>query len=122
MGSGTSRSRKHSAAVGTAVRHDNRVLVTFDVFNVFDVDNIRLSGATVTNYRAGTAPDDCGFGPPTNPNFLQVKDANGNYITTNISWRTQADPARTAIRVRDPILPSTWGGLRLNPRETASRD
>ena len=63
---------------------DNRVLVTFEVFNVFDVDNIRLSGATVTNYCAGTAPDDCGFGLPTNPNFLQVKDANGNYITTNI--------------------------------------
>jgi hypothetical protein len=59
------------------------------VFNVFDADNIRLSGfsnTTVTNYCAGTAPDntDCGFGPPTNPNFLQVKDANGNYITTNV--------------------------------------
>jgi hypothetical protein len=62
----------------------NRVLVTFDVFNLFDADNIRLTGATVTNYCAGTAPDDCGFGPPTNPNFLQVKDANGNYITTNV--------------------------------------
>jgi len=63
---------------------DNRVLVTFEVFNLFDADNIRLSGATVTNYCAGTAPADCGFGPPTNPNFLQVKDASGNYITTNI--------------------------------------
>ncbi len=63
---------------------DNRVLVTFEVFNLFDADNIRLSGATVTNYCAGTAPADCGFGSPTNPNFLQVKDANGNYITTNI--------------------------------------
>jgi hypothetical protein len=63
---------------------DNRVMVTFDVFNVFNADNIRLSGTTVTNYCAGTAPDDCGFGPPTNPNFLKVKDANGNYITTNI--------------------------------------
>lgn len=63
---------------------DKRVSVTFDVFNIFNADNIRLSGATVTNYCAGTAPDDCGFGPPTNPNFLQVKDANGNYITTNI--------------------------------------
>ena len=70
--------------MGTAIRHDNRVVVTFDVFNVFNADNIRLSGTTVTNYCAGTAPDDCGFGPPTNPNFLQVKDATGNYITTNI--------------------------------------
>ena len=62
----------------------NRLLLTFEVFNVFDADNIRLSGTTVTNYCAGTAPDDCGFGAPTNPNFLAVKDASGNYITTNI--------------------------------------
>jgi len=65
----------------------NRMLVTFDIFNVFDADNIRMSGIsnpTVTNYCAGTAPDDCGFGPPTNPNFLKVKDANGNYILTNV--------------------------------------
>ena len=27
---------------------------------------------TVQNYCAGTAPDDCGFGPPTNPNFLSL--------------------------------------------------
>ena len=62
----------------------NRLVLTFEVFNVFDADNIRLSGSTVTNYCAGTAPDDCGFGAPTNPNFLAVKDVNGNYITTNI--------------------------------------
>jgi len=65
----------------------NRVLVTFEMFNVFDADNIRLSGfsnPTVTNYCAGTAPDDCGFCPPTNPNFLQVKDTDGNYIPTNV--------------------------------------
>jgi hypothetical protein len=61
-----------------------RAVVTFDVFNVFNAENIRLSGNTVTNYCAGTAPDDCGFGAPTNANFLQVKDAAGNYITTNI--------------------------------------
>jgi len=65
----------------------NRVLVTFEMFNVFDADNIRLSGfsnPTVTNYCAGTAPDDCGFGPPTNPNSLQIKDTDGNYIPTNV--------------------------------------
>lgn len=63
---------------------NNRVLFTFDVFNVLNAENIRLSGSTVTNYCAGTAPDNCGFGPPTNPNFLKVKAANGNFITTNI--------------------------------------
>jgi hypothetical protein len=68
--------------------NNNRILVTLDLFNVFNADNIRMSGfsnPTVTNYCAGTnAPDDCGFGPPTNPNFLQVKDASRNYITTNV--------------------------------------
>lgn len=63
---------------------DNRVMVTLDVFNVFNAENIRLSGTTVTNYCAGTAPSDCGFSAPTNPNFLAVKDTNGNYIQTNI--------------------------------------
>jgi Carboxypeptidase regulatory-like domain/TonB-dependent Receptor Plug Domain len=75
------------ASWGPTFAGRNRVAVTFDVFNVFDTDNIRMALAsantTVTNYCAGTAPDDCGFGPPTNPNFLQVKDANGNYILTN---------------------------------------
>lgn len=62
----------------------NRVLFTFELFNALNAENIRLSGTTVTNYCAGTAPDDCGFSSPTNPNFLKVKDASGNYITTNI--------------------------------------
>ena len=99
---------------------DNRVLVTFDVFNVFDVDNIRLSGATVTNYRAGTAPDDCGFGPPTNPNFLQVKDANGNYITTNIlahPGRSSSD-CDSSSRSNTPV----HVGRSQAQLETASRD
>jgi hypothetical protein len=69
---------------GPRFNGDNRVMFTMEVFNVFNWENIRLSGATVTNYCAGTAPDNCGFGEPTNPNFLKVKDANGNYITTNI--------------------------------------
>lgn len=63
---------------------NNRVVLALDVFNVFNTDNIRLSGSTVTNYCTGTAPDNCGFDAPTNPNFLKVKDANGNYILTNI--------------------------------------
>jgi hypothetical protein len=69
---------------GPRFNGDNRVMFTFDVFNVFNSENIRLSGTTVTNYCAGTAPDNCGFDAPSNPNFLQVKDANGNYIQTNI--------------------------------------
>jgi len=66
-----------------------RVLATAEVFNLFDWDNIQLSGTTVTNYCAGTAPDDCGFGAPTNLNFLSLVDNNpasstfGQLIRTN---------------------------------------
>jgi hypothetical protein len=68
---------------GLGFNGDNRVLLTADVFNLFNWNNIQLSGATVTNYCAGQAPLDCGFGPPTNPNFLALRDPNGNLIQTN---------------------------------------
>jgi hypothetical protein len=71
-----------------------RLLFTAELFNLFNWDNIQLSnqplsGNTVTNYCAGTAPDDCGFAGPTNPNFLSLRDNNpssatyGELITTN---------------------------------------
>ena len=42
---------------------------------MFNWDNIQLAGVNaVTNYCAGTAPADCGFGGPTNPNFLSLID------------------------------------------------
>jgi hypothetical protein len=57
--------------------HNNQSLIlSADAFNVFNWDNIELAGSTVQNYCAGTAPNDCGFGPPTNPNFLQTIDQN----------------------------------------------
>ena len=46
------------------------MMVTADFFNIFNWENIQLAGTAVTNYCAGTAPADCGFGAPTNPNFL----------------------------------------------------
>ena len=67
-----------------------RLLFTAELFNMFNWDNIQLSGNAVTNYCAGTAPDDCGFGAATNPNFLSLTDNNptsataGQLITTNI--------------------------------------
>ena len=66
-----------------------RVVLTAEFFNVFNWDNIQLSGSAVTNYCAGTAPLDCGFGAPTNPNFLSLTDnvpgsaTNGQLIQTN---------------------------------------
>ena len=51
-----------------------RALVTWDLFNLFNWDNIQLAGSTVTAYCAGNAPADCGFGAATNPNFLSLTD------------------------------------------------
>jgi hypothetical protein len=50
------------------------VLFTFEAFNLFNWDNIELSGTQVTNYCAAPITSDCGFGAPTNPNFLQLTD------------------------------------------------
>ena len=74
---------------GLTVGADNKILVTGEVFNLFNWDNMQLAGVAVTNYCAGTAPADCGFGAPTNPNFLSLTDnvptsaTSGQLIRTN---------------------------------------
>lgn len=60
-----------------------KLVFSAEFFNLFNLDNIELSGSTVTNYCASPVPANCGFGPPTNPNFLKIKDANGNFIQSN---------------------------------------
>jgi hypothetical protein len=62
-----------------AERH--RLTFSLEVFNVFNIQNIEFGGSTVQNYcspipPATTAPLDCGFGDPTNLNFLQLFDKN----------------------------------------------
>ncbi|HEY7189575.1 MAG TPA: carboxypeptidase regulatory-like domain-containing protein [Vicinamibacterales bacterium] len=70
---------------GLNLMNGRRVKVTAEVFNLFNFENIQLSGTAVTNYCAGTAPLDCGFSAPTNPNFLALKDSvTGQLIQTNI--------------------------------------
>jgi len=57
--------------------HNTQSLVfSAEAFNVFNWDNIELAGTTVQNYCSAPVPLDCGFGPPTNPNFLQLTDHN----------------------------------------------
>ena len=53
-----------------------RVILSFEAFNLFNFENIELSGTPVTNYCAGTIASDCGFGAATNPNFLSLTDQN----------------------------------------------
>ena len=74
---------------GVTIGGTRQLVLTGEVFNLFNWDNIQLSGNAVTNYCAGTAPADCGFGPPTNPNFLSLVDntpgsaTQGQLIRTN---------------------------------------
>jgi hypothetical protein len=81
----------------------SRKLVFFaDVFNVFNWDNIELNGTTVTNYCSAPAPLDCGFGPPTNPNFLSLTDQSptstrqGQLLLNNIP----GDPRQVQLGLR----------------------
>jgi len=66
-----------------------KLVFTAEVFNVFNFDNIQYAGSTVTNFCTTPAPLDCGFGAPTNLNFLQLRDQNpasprnGQYLLNN---------------------------------------
>jgi hypothetical protein len=66
----------------------NRMIFSAEVFNLFNWDNIQLAGNAVTNYCSGTAPNDCGFGAPTNPNFLSLVDRDPNSATNGQLIRT----------------------------------
>ena len=53
--------------------NDTRKLVlSMEFFNLFNLNNIELSGSQVTAYCSGIAPRDCGFSAPTNVNFLSL--------------------------------------------------
>jgi hypothetical protein len=64
-------------------KEDQRLVFSVEFFNLPNLNNIQLAGSTVTNYCAAPVPANCGFGAPSNPTFLRVKDANGNFILTN---------------------------------------
>jgi hypothetical protein len=72
-----------------SIRSSQRLVFSAEAFNVFNWDNIELAGTTVQNYCSAPVPLDCGFGAPTNPNFLQLTDQNpastrrGQLLLTN---------------------------------------
>ena len=61
-----------------------RVILSADMFNVFNFKNIQYAGVT-TQFCTGTPiPANCGFGSTQlNLLFLRLRDANGNFITSN---------------------------------------
>jgi hypothetical protein len=68
---------------GISLGDSRRLTFSAEFFNLFNMENIQLSGAQVTNYCAAPVPRNCGFSAPTNRNFLRVKDVNGNYLLNN---------------------------------------
>lgn len=66
------------AQKGFNLTESARLLFSVEFFNLFNLENITLSGAAVTNYCTGTVPRDCGFGAPTNVNFLSLTERTPN--------------------------------------------
>jgi Carboxypeptidase regulatory-like domain/TonB dependent receptor-like, beta-barrel len=62
------------AQKGISFGEDRRLLFSVEFFNLFNFENISLSGSAVTNYCAAPVPLNCGFGAPTNVNFLSIID------------------------------------------------
>jgi len=71
------------AQKGFGFGEERRLLFTAEIFNIFNLKNLTYGGAAAFNYCATPVPTNCGFGAPTNPTFLQLKDANGNLLLNN---------------------------------------
>jgi hypothetical protein len=72
-----------------------RLSFLFDVYNVFNVDGLQYAGTDVTTFCA-TPASTCGFDGPTNPNFLQIRDQQGNYLLSN----TPGEPRQVQLGLR----------------------
>lgn len=68
---------------GISFGEQRRLIFSVEFFNLFNTENIQFSGSQVTNYCATTSQRDCGFGAPSNPNFLRVKNSSGSYLFNN---------------------------------------
>ena len=73
-----------------SVRGRYRLSIVMDVFNPFNSAGIQYAGTEATNYCARPVPASCGFGAPSNPNFLQLVDRDpasptfGQYLLNNM--------------------------------------
>jgi hypothetical protein len=72
---------------------------SFEVFNVFKFKNIRLNGAAIFNYGNPGVNERTGETlPVTNPNFLQLRNANGTFNLNNVPGAPLA--AQWGIRMK----------------------
>ncbi|MEZ5427402.1 MAG: carboxypeptidase regulatory-like domain-containing protein [Pyrinomonadaceae bacterium] len=58
-----------------------RLSFSAEFFNIFNLANIDISGFTTTSFCSNTNDRACGRTGVTNPNFLKVRNANGDIIT-----------------------------------------
>lgn len=71
------------------ITEGKQLVVSVDVFNILNLQNIQLAGTSTTFCSGSPVPANCGFLGPTNPNWLQVRDQNitsprlGNLLLTN---------------------------------------
>jgi hypothetical protein len=85
-----------------AVGETRRLILSLEVFNAFNLDNIQLAGFAVTNFCASSSELSCGFLAPTNPNFLAKVDNSptsprrGSLLLTNNS----GDPFQLQLGAR----------------------
>ena len=57
---------------------------TFEVFNVFKFDNIEYAGTAALNYgNPGVNENTGAVLGPTNPSFLRIRNAAGDYLLNN---------------------------------------
>jgi hypothetical protein len=69
---------------GFSINEKARLTLSAEMFNIFNFDNIQYAGSTLNFCTGTTIPADCGFGTTgLNPQFLQLRDANGNFILAN---------------------------------------
>jgi hypothetical protein len=83
-------------------KENMQLALSMDIFNIFNLSNIQLSGSAVTNYCSSPVPANCGFLAPSNPNFLGTIDQSptsprfGSLLLTN----TGGDPFQMQFSAR----------------------
>lgn len=67
---------------GFGFGEQRRLIFSAELFNIFNLSNIQLSGSTVTQYCTPNTTR-CGLDGVTNSNFLQVRDSSGRLLLNN---------------------------------------
>jgi hypothetical protein len=82
---------------GFALANSRRVILSAELFNVFDADNVEIGSANMV-YGPGTVLQNGAPVPqPARPSFGQVRDADGNYLL-NGTLRTAPFQAQLGLR------------------------